>query len=65
MNRLYGAFAPRRARVMLGAAMLMLSSCSGPPPEPPLQGATIGGPFALTSHTGKGCATAISPVSIA
>ncbi len=58
MNRLYGAFAPRRARVMLGTAMLapillLSAACSGPPPEPPLQGATIGGPFTLTDQRGK------------
>ncbi|MDX2211196.1 MAG: SCO family protein [Sphingopyxis sp.] len=58
MNRLYGAFAPRHARVMLGtgvlAPILLLSAtCSGPPPEPPLQGATIGGPFMLTDQSGK------------
>ncbi len=53
MNQHYGAFAPRRARVMLGFATLLLAACSGPPPEPPLKGAIIGGPFALTDQRGR------------
>ena len=37
------------------AAALLLSSCGGTaaPSEPPLQGARIGGPFALTDQNGK------------
>lgn len=39
--------------VAVGAAFT-LSACNTPPPaEPPLKGATIGGPFALTDQRGK------------
>lgn len=32
---------------------LLLSACSGPQAEPPLQGASLGGPFTLTTHEGR------------
>ena len=40
MNRLFFALA------------LMLSACAAPAPRPPLEGATIGGPFTLTDQNG-------------
>jgi len=35
------------------AAVLLLAACSGSAEEPPLKGATIGGPFALTDQNGR------------
>ncbi|HYG48044.1 MAG TPA: SCO family protein [Allosphingosinicella sp.] len=32
---------------------LVLAACSGAPEEPPLKGATIGGPFSLTNQDGR------------
>ena len=53
MNRTYGAFAPRRASLMLAAAVLLAACAPEAEPEPPLKGATIGGPFALTDQRGQ------------
>jgi protein SCO1/2 len=56
MNR--GAMAqPFLIKPILTAATLVLSlalpACSAPPPEAPLAGASIGGPFTLTDQSGK------------
>ena len=41
-------------RAFLFAALLPLAGCGqSPPPEPPLAGARIGGPFALTGEEGR------------
>lgn len=53
MNRLYGAFAPRRASLMLAFAISLAACAPAAEPEPPLKGATIGGPFALTDQNGR------------
>ena len=53
MNRHYGAFAPRRASVLLALAASMVACSPAAEPEPPLKGATIGGPFALTDQRGR------------
>jgi protein SCO1/2 len=44
MSRIFQAFAP---------LLLIVSGCSGAAEEPPLAGARIGGPFALTDPAGK------------
>jgi protein SCO1/2 len=46
----------RRSRILRSlaiAAALVLSACSRPAEEPPLQGARMGGPFALVDQDGK------------
>jgi protein SCO1 len=53
MNRTYGAFAPRRASLMLVAVMSLAACAPAAEPEPPLKGATIGGPFTLTDQNGR------------
>jgi protein SCO1 len=53
MNHLYGTVAPRRASLMLGLALMLAACSAAPEPAPPLQGATIGGPFALTDQRGR------------
>lgn len=45
MNRILGSLA--------ALALLSLSACGGPPARPPLEGAAMGGDFALTSDAGK------------
>jgi protein SCO1/2 len=53
MNRTYGPLSPMRASL----ALLLVASLTGcgaaPEPAPPLQGATVGGPFALTDQRGR------------
>ncbi len=53
MNRYYGAFPPFRATLMLGFAAALAACSPAPDAEPPLQGARIGGPFALTDQRGR------------
>lgn len=43
----------RILRRALLAAALALAACSGPAEEPPLQGARLGGPFALIDQNGR------------
>ena len=43
----------RILQIVAALALLGASSCGGPAPEPPLAGARIGGPFALTDQDGK------------
>lgn len=53
MNNVTTAFSPRRASVSL-ILLAALAACSpAPEAEPPLKGATIGGPFALTNQRGE------------
>ena len=42
----------RTAFAALWLGMLPLASCSGPASQPPLEGAAIGGPFALVDQDG-------------
>lgn len=51
MNR--PAMPPRLPFSALAALALTLSGCGGPGEEPPLAGATIGGPFTLVDKAGK------------
>jgi protein SCO1/2 len=45
---------PHRFRPILSASLaLALAACSGAAEEPPLKGATIGGPFTLTDQDGR------------
>ena len=53
MNRYYGAFPPFRATLMLGLAAALAACSPAQDAEPPLQGAAIGGPFALTDQRGR------------
>lgn len=53
MNRITRRFPPLRASLTLAAAALLAACAPAPPEEPPLKGATIGGPFALTDQTGR------------
>lgn len=53
MNRVYGAVAPRRASLILALAAMLAACSAAPAPEPPLKGAAIGGPFALTDQRGR------------
>lgn len=45
MNRIF--------QTVAAALLLSIAACNGPRAEPPLEGARIGGPFALTSQDGK------------
>jgi len=42
-----------RVRRLWIAALFVLAACSGPPAEPPLQGARLGGPFTLVDQNGR------------
>lgn len=53
MNIADTPFARPRASLVLLAALLLAACGPGPVEEPPLKGATIGGPFALTDQRGK------------
>ena len=44
---------PRLPALLLLLVGLVLAACRGDPGPVPLEGATIGGPFALTSHEGR------------
>jgi len=44
---------PRIAALLAFAVALLLGGCRGEAGAPPLEGATLGGPFALTSHEGR------------
>ncbi len=44
---------PRRARLAALLIALSLSACRGDAGAPPLAGASMGGPFTLTSHEGR------------
>jgi protein SCO1/2 len=44
---------PRIAALLAFAVALLLGGCRGEAGAPPLEGATLGGPFALTSHQGR------------
>lgn len=52
MNKATTALCHVRATLSLLVAAALLAGCS-PPPEPPLKGAKIGGPFTLTDQRGK------------
>ena len=43
----------RLSVLLITMLALMLSSCAQPAGDPPLKGATMGGPFTLTSHQGQ------------
>ena len=45
--------ASRILRRLCAAALLALAACSGPPVQPPLQGARLGGPFTLVDQNGR------------
>lgn len=53
MNRLYGPFPIGHATLTLGLAAVLVACSPAPDAEPPLQGARIGGPFALTDQRGR------------
>jgi protein SCO1 len=53
MNHLYGAFAPLRASLALTLSVMLAACGPAADPAPPLEGATIGGPFALTDQRGR------------
>lgn len=53
MNRSIRPFNPLRASLMLACAVLVAACSTAPPAEPPLKGARIGGPFALTDQRGR------------
>lgn len=53
MNRLYGAFPLGHATLTLGLAAVLVACSPAPEAEPPLKGARIGGPFALTDQRGR------------
>lgn len=53
MNKPTTAFSPRGASVSLILAATLAACSPAPQAEPPLQGATIGGPFALTNQRGE------------
>ena len=53
MNRFYGAIGTARATLTLIVAVSLAACSAAPEPAPPLQGATIGGPFALTDQRGQ------------
>lgn len=53
MNWTNRRFPPLRASLTLGAAMFLAACAPTLPEEPPLQGARIGGPFALTDQAGR------------
>lgn len=44
---------PRLRSILFLVLGLMLAACSGAAEEPPLKGATIGGPFTLTNQDGR------------
>ncbi|HEX8466420.1 MAG TPA: SCO family protein [Allosphingosinicella sp.] len=44
---------PRLRPILFLSLALALAACSGPPEEPPLKGAAIGGPFILTNQDGR------------
>ena len=43
----------RRIGFLAGLIVLLVAGCRADPGTPPLQGATMGGPFTLTSHDGR------------
>ncbi len=43
----------RLSIVLLSMLALLVAACGQSPGEPPLKGATMGGPFTLTSHQGR------------
>jgi protein SCO1/2 len=53
MNGVDTAFTRPRATLSLLAALLLAACSPAVPEEPPLKGATIGGPFALTDQRGR------------
>jgi protein SCO1 len=53
MNRCDRPSSPLRASLTLGAALLLAACAPQAPAEPPLKGARIGGPFALTDQNGR------------
>lgn len=53
MNRTDRRFSPFRASAVLALAVMLAACAPAPVEEPPLKGATIGGPFALTDQRGR------------